>query len=75
VDEAVMRVLKLKQKLGLFDNPLRGADPEREREIVFCDAHRAVAKELAIKSCVLLKNDSVLPLKRSQHIALIGPFA
>ncbi|MEB4783388.1 beta-glucosidase BglX [Paenibacillus jamilae] len=75
VDEAVMRILKLKQKLGLFENPLRGADPEREREVVFCEAHRAVAKELAIKSCVLLKNDSVLPLNRNQHIALIGPFA
>lgn len=75
VDEAVLRVLKLKEKLGLFDNPHRGADPEREREILFCDAHRASAKELAIKSCVLLKNESVLPLHSSQRIALIGPFA
>ncbi|WP_256761067.1 beta-glucosidase BglX [Cohnella sp. WQ 127256] len=75
IDEAVMRILTLKQKLGLFDNPYRAADPEREKEIVFCDAHREAARELAVKSCVLLKNEDVLPLKRNGKIALIGPFA
>jgi beta-glucosidase len=77
IDEAVLRILTLKQKLGLFDNPYRAADPEREREIVFCDEHRKSARELAVKSCVLLKNDGVLPLKASagRKIALIGPFA
>ncbi|REK65647.1 MAG: beta-glucosidase BglX [Cohnella sp.] len=75
IDEAVLRILRLKQKLGLFENPFRGADPQREREIVFCEAHRAVSRELAAKSCVLLKNDNVLPLSKEQRIALIGPFA
>jgi beta-glucosidase len=75
IDEAVLRILRLKQKLGLFENPLRGADPQREREIVFCEAHRAVSRELAAQSCVLLKNDNVLPLSKEQRIALIGPFA
>lgn len=75
IDEAVLRILQLKEKLGLFDNPYRGADPKREAEIVFCDEHRAAARELATKSCVLLKNDGVLPLRRDQSIALIGPFA
>lgn len=75
IDEAVLRILTLKQKLGLFDNPYRAADPEREREIVFCEAHREAARELAIKSCVLLKNEGVLPLKKDRKIALIGPFA
>jgi beta-glucosidase len=75
VDEAVLRVLQLKEKLGLFDHPLRGADPELERELVFCAQHRAAAKELALKSCVLLKNESLLPLGIRQHVALIGPFA
>ncbi|QJD83852.1 glycoside hydrolase family 3 N-terminal domain-containing protein [Cohnella herbarum] len=77
IDEAVMRILTLKQKLGLFENPYRAADPEREREIVFCDEHRTSARELAVKSCVLLKNEGVLPLNGNsdRKIALIGPFA
>lgn len=75
VDEAVIRILELKEKLGLFDNPLRGADPEAEREVIYCDAHRQVAQELATKSCVLLKNEGVLPLRREQKVAVVGPFA
>lgn len=75
VDEAVMRILQLKNKLGLFENPLRGANPELEQQIVYCEEHRQVARQLASKSLVLLKNDNVLPLSTSQHIALIGPFA
>ncbi|WP_405172191.1 beta-glucosidase BglX [Paenibacillus sp. FSL H8-0280] len=76
IDEAVLRILQLKEKLGLFDNPLRAADPEREREIVFSKEHRQVSYELATKSAVLLKNDdSVLPLQPDANVALIGPFA
>ncbi len=75
IDEAVLRILKLKQKLGLFDNPLRGANVELEREILFCGEHRQAAREAAVKSCVLLKNEGVLPLTKEQKIALIGPFA
>ncbi|GKU80030.1 glycoside hydrolase family 3 N-terminal domain-containing protein [Paenibacillus sp. L3-i20] len=75
IDEAVLRILQLKEKLGLFENPYRAADPVREKEIVFCEEHREVAQDLAIKSCVLLKNNDVLPLKRDHKIALIGPFA
>ncbi|AOZ93697.1 beta-glucosidase BglX [Paenibacillus crassostreae] len=68
IDEAVLRILNLKNNLGLFENPFRGADPEAEREIVYCDEHRAVSRELASNSCVL-------PLQPEQRIALIGPFA
>ncbi|MDQ0087131.1 beta-glucosidase [Paenibacillus anaericanus] len=75
INEAVLRILNLKNKLGLFENPLRGADPEAEREVVYCDEHRAISRELASKSCVLLKNTGVLPLQAEQKIALIGPFA
>lgn len=75
VDESVERILTLKQKLGLFENPHRGADEERAAEVILCDDHREAARELAAKSCVLLKNESVLPLNKSQKIALIGPFA
>jgi beta-glucosidase len=75
IDEAVLRILRLKKKLGLFERPLRGADPEREHDIVFSADHRHSSRKLAAKSCVLLKNDNVLPLKSGQKIALIGPFA
>jgi beta-glucosidase len=75
IDEAVFRILRLKQKLGLFENPYRGADEKREQEVVLCEEHRRVARELATKSCVLLKNEGVLPLERGKKIALIGPFA
>ncbi|MBQ4899884.1 glycoside hydrolase family 3 C-terminal domain-containing protein [Paenibacillus sp. Marseille-P2973] len=75
IDEAVMRILQLKEKLGLFDNPLRGADPEAESKVVYCKEHLEAAKELAVKSSVLLKNEGILPLKQGQRIALIGPFA
>lgn len=75
IDESVLRILKLKDKLGLFENPYRGADAKLEQEIVLSAAHRQAAREAAAKSCVLLKNDGVLPLQTKQKIALIGPFA
>ncbi|MCD7035151.1 beta-glucosidase BglX [Metabacillus sp. GX 13764] len=75
VDEAVLRILDLKEKLGLFDNPYRAADEEKEQEIVFSKQHRDTARILAEKSCVLLKNEGVLPLQKEQKIAVIGPFA
>jgi beta-glucosidase len=76
IDEAVLRILTLKEKLGLFQQPYRAADPDREKEIVFSKAHRDAAYELALQSCVLLKNEGgVLPLKGNANVALIGPFA
>jgi beta-glucosidase len=76
VDESVERILTLKQKLGLFEDPYRGADEKRAEEVILCEEHRDVARELAAKSCVLLKNEGgVLPLQPTQKIALIGPFA
>ncbi|GGH10553.1 glycoside hydrolase family 3 N-terminal domain-containing protein [Paenibacillus segetis] len=75
IDEAVLRILKLKHKLGLFDNPYRGANIELEEKLILSEAHRQIARDAAIKSSVLLKNDNVLPLQEEQKIALIGPFA
>ncbi|GBF10710.1 glycoside hydrolase family 3 N-terminal domain-containing protein [Tepidibacillus sp. HK-1] len=75
IDGAVFRILSLKDKLGLFDNPYRGADEKLEKEIVLCNEHRQIAHKLATKSCVLLKNEAILPLQPKQRVALIGPFA
>ncbi|QGQ48249.1 beta-glucosidase BglX [Metabacillus sediminilitoris] len=75
LDEAVVRILRLKQKLGLFEDPFRGADIDLEKEIILSENHRQAARELATKSCVLLKNDGVLPLNKGLKVALIGPFA
>lgn len=75
IDEAVLRILRLKEKLGLFENPLRAADPDREREVIFCAEHRNVSYDLAAKSSVLLKNNGLLPLQTDANVALIGPFA
>ena len=73
IDEAVRRVLTLKANLGLFDRPFPSARPAAEREAQSVTA-RALAREAATKSAVLLKNgQNLLPLKPRQRIALIGP--
>jgi beta-glucosidase len=77
VDESVRRVLRTKKLLGLFDNPYRSLDPEVEQRNTMTPELRAIARESARASIVLLKNEGgVLPLSKSQQrIALIGPFA
>lgn len=75
VDEAVLRILNLKNDLGLFENPYRGADVEKEKAVVLSQEHRSLARKAAEESIVLLKNEGVLPLKQDQKIALIGPGA
>lgn len=77
VDEGCMRVLKLKNDLGLFENPYKDASAEREKEVLLCPEHRALAREMAAKSFVLLKNEEILPLNKAaaKPVALIGPYA
>lgn len=76
IDAAVWRILKLKNKLGLFEDPYRGADAQREQTLCCCEEHRRIARSIAGESLVLLKNhDDLLPLKENaQKIALIGPY-
>lgn len=76
VDESVRRVLRTKHLLGLFDNPYRSLDPEVEKRNTMTPALRALARESARASIVLLKNENeLLPLSKSgRRIALIGPF-
>ncbi len=74
LDQAVRRILRVKFVKGLFDKPY--VDETRHKDAFLCPDAIALAREAAVKSCVLLKNDGILPLsKRLKHIALIGPLA
>ena len=74
LDDAVRRILEMKFRLGLFEDPYRYMDETREKEEVLNKEHLAVARDAARKSMVLLKNDNeVLPLSSDSKVALIGP--
>ena len=76
IDAAVLRVLKFKESLGLFDDPYRGASRGRANAVTLTKEHRAIARKAATKSAVLLKNNDVLPFRTDiKNVALIGPFA
>lgn len=77
IDEMVLRILKLKEELGLFENPFKDADEIKEKEVLLCNEHRQAARKIAARSMVLLKNkDNILPISRKQkNVALIGPLA
>ena len=75
IDQMVARILALKFKLGLFENPYTKSE---DHPPLLNFEHLETAKQAAIKSCVLLKNDQqTLPLKAAEleSIALIGPLA
>ena len=74
LDEAVLRVLELKNKLGLFENPYKDADEEAEKELLLCKDHRDKARKAAKETFVLLENDGILPLKKEEKVAFIGPY-
>ena len=76
IDEAVRGILRVKFKMGLFDDPYRYSNTDAKKAINF-DEHKAIARDVARKSIVLLKNEkNLLPLKSSvKNIAVIGPLA
>lgn len=77
IDDAVRRILKVKFELGLFDDPYRYCNPEREKSLIYHSDHIAATLDMAKKSIVLLKNEKqLLPLSKNQKkIAVIGALA
>ncbi len=77
VNQAVRRVLRTKFMLGLFDNPYRNCNPAREQSVILSKPHVYLARHVAQKSIVLLKNEkNLLPLSKTlQTIAVLGPLA
>ncbi len=76
VDEAVRRILRIKFELGLFKDPFKYCNEQREKAVVFAPAHLEASRDIARKSIVLLKNNNkTLPLTKGKSIALVGPLA
>ncbi len=76
ITQACRRVLEAKYHSGLFDDPYRYVDDERPERDILTKANRALARKLATRSFVLLKNHSqILPIKKDAKVALIGPLA
>jgi beta-glucosidase len=75
IDDAVKRILRKKFELGLFDDPFRYCNQERQDAAINNPEHTKIAREIAAKSIVLLKNErNILPLsKETKTIAFIGP--
>ena len=75
IDDAVRRILVKKFELGLFDDPFRFCNAEREKKALNNPEHPKTARQIAAKSIVLLKNENqLLPLSRNiKTIAFIGP--
>ena len=77
IDTAVRRVLEMKYRLGLFEDPYRYADEAREKATLYKPEFLEAARDVARKSMVLLKNEgNTLPLVgKARNIALVGPLA
>ena len=74
LNRAVANVLRLKFRMGLFENPY--VSPEQAKQVVRSKAHKELACEVAREGIVLLKNEGILPLKKNiGSIAVIGPNA
>ena len=73
IDNAVRNILRIKFRMGLFENPY--VDTKKE-SVLYADAHLKAARQAAIESAILLKNDNnTLPLSRGKKVAIIGPMA
>ena len=77
IDDAVRRILRIKMLLGLFDDPYKYCDKQRQDTLIYHPEHLAFAREFAAESMVLLKNQNqLLPLsKQTGTMAVIGSLA
>ncbi|HET9570890.1 MAG TPA: glycoside hydrolase family 3 N-terminal domain-containing protein [Bacteroidales bacterium] len=76
IDQAVLRILRTKFELGLFDDPYKYCNESREKAKVYSKENLDAALDVAKRSLVLLKNENeVLPLKKGERIAVIGELA
>jgi beta-glucosidase len=78
LDEAVLRILRVKEQLGLFDQPMAYHDSAREARELLAPEYREAARAIARQSIVLLKNEGrLLPLDpaKLRSIAVIGALA
>lgn len=73
INDACRRILEAKYDLGLFHDPYRYNDEKRENEVITKKEHLDAALQVANKSMVLLKNSNVLPLRKEQKVAFVGP--
>jgi beta-glucosidase len=74
IDAAVRRILEMKYRLGLFEDPYRYSNEAREAAAIYADEHLEAARDMARKSIVLLKNErDLLPLAADVSLAIIGP--
>lgn len=74
IDDAVRNILRIKYRLGLFDNPYVD---EKAASVLYAPSHLEAAKQAAIESAILLKNEkAILPLRPSaKTVAVVGPMA
>lgn len=76
INTACRRILEAKYKLGLFSNPYRYCNTERNMTDIYSAENRQIARDVAAETFVLLKNEgNLFPLKKQGKIALIGPLA
>lgn len=76
IDQACIRILMAKERLGLLDDPYKYFDEKRAATEIMSAENRAFARKAAAASFVLLKNENnILPLKKGVKIALVGPLA
>lgn len=76
LNNSVRRVLRIKFRLGLFDDPFKYCNTEREASTILNERIKKSALEVAKRSIVLLKNKNILPLSKNlKRIAVIGPLA
>lgn len=76
LDQAVLRILMLKNNLGLFEKPAKQESRSVQQAVCHNPAHREAARRAALKSCVLLRNEHhLLPLKAGCKVALCGDHA